>query len=76
MIAVCIIFHIHFPWLRNHSVSLLLYFSCILIFHRHGIVQPCRVSDDGKPVPVEHVLEMLEGQGGAEGGETVNSDED
>ncbi|BFZ05328.1 hypothetical protein BsWGS_08367 [Bradybaena similaris] len=43
---------------------------------RHGIVQPCRVGDDGKPVPVEHVLEMVEGHGGAEGGETVNSDED
>ncbi|CAG5132458.1 unnamed protein product [Candidula unifasciata] len=43
---------------------------------RQGVVQPCRVSDEGKPVPVGHVLELLEGQGGAEGGETVDSDQD
>ncbi|CAL1540464.1 unnamed protein product [Lymnaea stagnalis] len=35
---------------------------------RQGIIQPCRVGDDGKPVPVEHLLELMEGQGGAEGG--------
>lgn len=25
---------------------------------RQGIVMPCKVGEDGKPVPVEHVLEL------------------
>ncbi|XP_059150674.1 synembryn-A-like [Physella acuta] len=35
---------------------------------RQGVIEPCRVGEDGKPVPLEHVLELLEGQSGAEGG--------
>ncbi|KAK7099379.1 synembryn-A-like [Littorina saxatilis] len=31
---------------------------------RQGVIQPCLVGEDGKPKPVEHVLELLE-QGGA-----------
>ncbi|CAL7942373.1 unnamed protein product [Xylocopa violacea] len=27
---------------------------------RKGIVQPCRIGDDGKPKPIEHVLELQE----------------
>ena len=26
--------------------------------HRQGIVTPCKIGEDGKPVPVEHVLEL------------------
>lgn len=26
--------------------------------HRQGIVKPCKIGEDGKPVPVEHVLEL------------------
>ncbi|RUS77426.1 hypothetical protein EGW08_014804, partial [Elysia chlorotica] len=33
---------------------------------RQGIIQPCRVGEDGKPVPVEHVLELVEARGGRE----------
>ncbi|KAK3756853.1 hypothetical protein RRG08_048899 [Elysia crispata] len=33
---------------------------------RQGIIQPCRVGEDGKPVPVEHVLELVEARGGKE----------
>ena len=28
--------------------------------HRTGIVQPCRIGPDGKPVPIEHVLQLKE----------------
>jgi hypothetical protein len=28
---------------------------------RAGVIQPTKISDDGKPVPVEHVAELLEG---------------
>ncbi|KAG6803181.1 synembryn [Apis mellifera caucasica] len=27
---------------------------------REGVVQPCRIGDDGKPKPIEHVLELQE----------------
>ncbi|XP_062568468.1 synembryn-A-like [Saccostrea cucullata] len=27
---------------------------------RQGIIQPCRVGDDGKPEPVEHILQLTE----------------
>lgn len=26
--------------------------------HKTGIVQPCKIGEDGKPVPVSHVLEL------------------
>ncbi|XP_005090378.1 synembryn-A [Aplysia californica] len=41
---------------------------------RQGIIQPCRVGEDGKPEPVEHVLELLEGQGAAGGAEAPECD--
>lgn len=25
---------------------------------RTGIIQPCRIGEDGRPVPIEHVLEL------------------
>lgn len=28
--------------------------------HREGVIQPCRISDEGKPEPVSHVLELQE----------------
>lgn len=27
---------------------------------REGIIQPCRIGDDGRPQPVEHILELQE----------------
>lgn len=32
--------------------------SLIDQLHRQGIVKPCKIGEDGKPVPVEHVLEL------------------
>ncbi|KAL8624070.1 hypothetical protein ACOMHN_019493 [Nucella lapillus] len=32
---------------------------------RQGIIEPCRIGDDGKPKPVSHVLELLETGGAA-----------
>jgi hypothetical protein len=34
-----------------------MYQNNILLF-RKGIVRPCRIGDDGKPEPIEHVLEL------------------
>ena len=47
---------------------MILYFFSynFLSYHRQGIIQPCRVGEDGKPVPVEHVLELVEARGGKE----------
>lgn len=28
---------------------------------RQGIVKPCKIGDDGKPQPIEHVLQLQEG---------------
>lgn len=30
---------------------------------RNNIIQPCRIGDDGKPHPVESVIELQEGMG-------------
>lgn len=30
----------------------------IISLLREGVVHPCRIGDDGKPVPIEHVLEL------------------
>lgn len=38
-----------------------------------GVVQPCRVGEDGKPVPVEHILEL---QGTTPAVKDINSDSD
>ncbi|OTF80782.1 hypothetical protein BLA29_014279 [Euroglyphus maynei] len=27
---------------------------------RSGIIQPCRIGDDGRPQPVEHILQLQE----------------
>jgi hypothetical protein len=32
----------------------------IYILNRDGIVQPCRIGEDGRPEPVGHVLEFIE----------------
>lgn len=29
---------------------------------REGIIQPSRIGEDGRPVPVSHILELVEGQ--------------
>jgi hypothetical protein len=34
--------------------------SLIDQLNKTGIVQPCKIGPDGKPVPVEHVLELAE----------------
>ena len=34
--------------------------SCVFAI-RAGVIKPTRISDSGKPVPVEHVAELLEG---------------
>jgi len=31
-----------------------------------GVIQPTKISDEGKPVPIEHVAELLEGLQSAE----------
>lgn len=28
--------------------------------HRQGVVQPCRIGEDGRPEPVNHILELCE----------------
>ena len=33
---------------------------CKIILNREGIIQPSRIGPDGKPVPVSHVLELIE----------------
>jgi len=33
------------------------------LFFRAGVIQPTKISEGGKPVPVEHVAELLEGVG-------------
>jgi len=38
-----------------------------------GVIKPCRVGADGKPEPVEHVLQLIQGQGE---GENSGSDEE
>lgn len=30
---------------------------------RTGIVKPCRIGDDGKPHPVEHILQLRDDNG-------------
>jgi len=34
-----------------------------LYIFREGIIQPSRIGEDGRPVPVSHILELVEGQG-------------
>lgn len=29
-----------------------------MLLLREGVVRPCRIGDDGKPKPIEHVLEL------------------
>lgn len=30
------------------------------VINRQGVIQPCRVGEDGKPQPVEHILQLTE----------------
>lgn len=30
------------------------------VVNRQGVIQPCRVGEDGKPQPVEHILQLTE----------------
>ena len=30
------------------------------ILFRQGVIQPCRIGEDGKPQPVEHILQLTE----------------
>jgi len=41
---------------------------------RAGVIQPSRISEEGRPVPVEHVLELLEGMNVAPPTTDHNSD--
>lgn len=41
-----------------------------------GVIQPTKISDDGKPVPVEHVAELLEGLQATEQQNPPQSDSD
>ena len=51
--------------------------SIIVLTCRAGIVQPSHVGEDGKPHPVEHILELVEGSGAPEPpGEAGNADSD
>lgn len=42
----------------EHCLGLSLLHLFLLI--RQGIIQPCRVGEDGKPQPVEHILQLTE----------------
>lgn len=42
---------------------------------RKGIVKPCRIGPDGKPEPIEHVLQLQEGLG-RQSSNINDSDED
>lgn len=35
------------------------YFN-IIFFSREGVIQPCKIGDDGRPKPIEHVLQLQE----------------
>ena len=41
---------------------------------RSGLIQPARVGEDGRPEPVEHVLQLAEGQAGGSGDQEDSSD--
>jgi len=41
---------------------------------RQGVIQPCTIGEDGKPHAVDHVLQLLEGEG-TEGGVSANDDD-
>lgn len=30
------------------------------VVNRQGVIQPCHVGEDGKPQPVEHILQLTE----------------
>jgi len=32
-----------------------------MCYRSAGVIQPTKISDEGKPVPIEHVAELLEG---------------
>jgi hypothetical protein len=38
-----------------------LYLYCKYYFcFREGVIQPCKIGDDGRPQPIEHVLQLQE----------------
>lgn len=34
--------------------------SIIINYFREGVIQPCKIGDDGRPKPIEHVLQLQE----------------
>jgi hypothetical protein len=55
------VFFVYFEFVTPEVAIIL--FVCFLLLNvsSAGLIQPTRISDDGKPVPVEHVAELLEG---------------
>ena len=39
---------------------IIILFDTIFGYFREGVVHPCRIGDDGRPKPIEHVLELQE----------------
>lgn len=38
----------------------LMLFLLKLLYFREGVIQPCKIGDDGRPKPIEHVLQLQE----------------
>ena len=45
-----------FDFVTQQLLSDLFLYRC-----RSGVIQPSTISEEGRPVPVEHVLQLLEG---------------
>jgi hypothetical protein len=46
-------------WISQLIVTLVVFIS-ICFLNRDGVVQPCRIGEDGRPEPVGQVLELIE----------------
>lgn len=39
-----------------------IFYNWILLNFREGIIQPSTIGEDGRPVPVSHILQLVENQ--------------
>lgn len=58
-------------WLFKQNLDL---FDCFIF--RQGVINPCRIGADGRPVPVGHIMELQEELGRQQvgGAETEDAD--
>lgn len=48
-----------YEFITSLMLIIVIYFSIkIIIAFRDGVIRPCRIGEDGKPTPIEHVLEL------------------